>query len=757
MEVYIPPKFRNIFKFEEFNSVQSALCDEIFYSSRSLVVSAPTGCGKTVIFELNLIKYLVDCEKSTTRSSSCVVYIAPLKSLCHEKFTEWQLKFSPTDLKCIMYTGDSEHVDKDQLAKMALIVTTPEKLDFLTKSSDEELQLLPLVQYCFVDEIHLLRDPERGPLLEALVTRIKAISNPRFVCVSATMANSEDLATWLSVPSRGAVFYNFGNEFRPGMVHKIVLGFYRQKSQSIFQFDSVLNYKLASVIASYSENKPVLIFCTTRRGTVQVARDLTKNNHFKTGPMFDKMRSAFAAKIKDPQLRDVLKSGVGYHHAGLDADDRRVVEQAFISGCLPILASTSTLSMGMNLPAHLVIIKNTEQLINGQLVGYSSTQISQMVGRAGRPQFDSNGIAVVMTSSDMKTHYEALLHQNDDIESCLRTKLSEYMNTEIALGVITNLSESINWLKSTFLYVRIKKEPRLYGVPFEERPNCADFYVQDLCMTEIKNLQSLGLVEFNETKSSLMTTALGKLMMRNNMEFTTMRMIWELNGTESLEDLVHFVGCCSELSDISLRNNEKVQLNNLNRARGRHALRYPLNGRISTAPMKIVCLLQAKLGGVPLADFSLENETRRICRCAKRIVNGLAGLLWLDLDDPDSPEEQPSTVKLDTTAPVPTASSAFKCMINILEFKKTLQFLAWMNQPIASLLNLQHLGAPDIEKLMLAGLMTLHSIENTSPSELERILEKRPPFGEQLVDSVRLIPKYILEMEQINRFNRRWV
>ncbi|GAA57467.1 probable ATP-dependent DNA helicase HFM1, partial [Clonorchis sinensis] len=313
------------------------------------------------------------------------------------------------------------------------------------------------------------------------------------------------------------------------MVQKIVLGFYKQKSQSIFQFDSVLNYKLANVIASYSENKPVLIvscwrtakfylikqFCTTRRGTVQVARDLTKNNQFKTGTMFDEMRSSFAAKIKDSQLRDVLKNGVGYHHAGLDADDRRVVEQAFISGCLPILASTSTLSMGMNLPAHLVIIKNTEQLINGQLVGYSSTQISQMIGRAGRPQFDSKGIAVVMTSSDLKTS------QTVRIFMC-----------KVLTGFVTET-------------------------------NCSD-----LCMTEIKNLQSLGLVEFNGTESSVMTT--GKLMMRNNMEFTTMRMIWELNGTETLEDLVHFIGCCSEMSDISLRNNEKVQLNNLNRARGRH-------------------------------------------------------------------------------------------------------------------------------------------------------------------------------------------
>ncbi|KAA3681016.1 uncharacterized protein DEA37_0000496 [Paragonimus westermani] len=99
-----------------------------------------------------------------------------------------------------------------------------------------------------------------------------------------------------------------------------------------------------------------------------------------------------------------LANGVGYHHAGLESTDRQLVEQAFLSGCLPVLASTSTLSIGLNLPAHLVIIKNTEQVINGQLKGYNSTQITQMIGRAGRPQFDTEGVAVIMTSSELKVN-----------------------------------------------------------------------------------------------------------------------------------------------------------------------------------------------------------------------------------------------------------------------------------------------------------------------------------------------------------------
>ncbi|VDP85638.1 unnamed protein product [Echinostoma caproni] len=75
---------------------------------------------------------------------------------------------------------------------------------------------------------------------------------------------------------------------------------------------------------------------------------------------------------------DCFIRGVGYHHAGLTAEDREIVEKAFVSGYLAVLASTSTLAMGLNLP-------NTEQLINGDLRGYNATQLSQMIGRAGRP------------------------------------------------------------------------------------------------------------------------------------------------------------------------------------------------------------------------------------------------------------------------------------------------------------------------------------------------------------------------------------
>ncbi|RMX38463.1 hypothetical protein pdam_00016776, partial [Pocillopora damicornis] len=77
--------------------------------------------------------------------------------------------------------------------------------------------------------------------------------------------------------------------------------------------------------------------------------------------------------------------GIGYHHAGLDPTDRRNIETMFIKGDLPVLFATSTLAVGVNLPAHLVIIKSTSHYVMGVFQEYSETQILQMIGRAGRP------------------------------------------------------------------------------------------------------------------------------------------------------------------------------------------------------------------------------------------------------------------------------------------------------------------------------------------------------------------------------------
>lgn len=111
------------------------------------------------------------------------------------------------------------------------------------------------------------------------------------------------------------------------------------------------------------------------------------------------------SQITDKNVQETLIYGVGTHHAGIATENRKILESLFKEGHLPVLITTSTLAMGINLPAHLVIIKGTKYYAKGEYKDHSENTILQMIGRAGRPQFDTSATAVIMTtSSDKVTH-----------------------------------------------------------------------------------------------------------------------------------------------------------------------------------------------------------------------------------------------------------------------------------------------------------------------------------------------------------------
>jgi replicative superfamily II helicase len=131
--------------------------------------------------------------------------------------------------------------------------------------------------------------------------------------------------------------------------------------------------------------------------------------------------------MKDGNLIPLLDAGVAYHHAGLPPDDRAIVEQLFLTGKIKILCSTSTLAHGVNLPAHLVIVKGT-QCWRGSGVGYVNlprSDVIQMLGRAGRPGFDSFGVAVIMTSVEDEPYYSNTSISADLVVSKLPTIIHE--------------------------------------------------------------------------------------------------------------------------------------------------------------------------------------------------------------------------------------------------------------------------------------------------------------------------------------------
>jgi len=112
-----------------------------------------------------------------------------------------------------------------------------------------------------------------------------------------------------------------------------------------------------------------------------------------------------------------VSTGVAYHHAGLESSDRTIIEKAYLEGHLGVICCTSTLAVGVNLPCHFVVIKNTVTWQNNKPTEYSDLEIMQMLGRAGRPQFDRSAVGVIMTRLENVNHYEKMVSGQEVLES----------------------------------------------------------------------------------------------------------------------------------------------------------------------------------------------------------------------------------------------------------------------------------------------------------------------------------------------------
>ncbi|XP_041659142.1 probable ATP-dependent DNA helicase HFM1 [Cheilinus undulatus] len=733
----IPAKFRSVFcDFPYFNYIQSKALDDVLYTDKNFVACAPTGSGKTVLFELAIIRLLM--EMSEPWRDVKAVYMAPIKALCSQCFESWTKKFGPLGLSCKELTGDTEIDDFFEIQDSHIILTTPEKWDSMTRKWKDNC-LLQLVRLFLIDEVHVVKDATRGATLEVVVSRMKAVhtyrtaQNPekdlsmRFVAVSATIPNISDIADWLSNESGPATYLDVDESHRPVKLRKVVLGFPCSPNQTEFKFDLSLNYKMANVIQTYSDQKPALVFCSTRKGVQQSATVLAKDARFIMSIEHKQRLMKYANSILDSKLRDLVMLGVGFHHAGVDMGDRKLIEQAFTLGDLPVLFTTRTLAMGVNLPAHLVVIKSTMQYVSGSCEEYSEADLLQMIGRAGRPQFDTSATAVIMTKMQTKDKYTKLMNGVEIIESSLHSHLVEHLNAEIVLQTISDVNMALDWIRSTFLYIRALKNPTHYGFSADLDRNGIEAKLQELCLRNLNALSSLDLITMDDD-INIKPTEVGKLMARYCVAFDTMKQFSKVAGTENLSDLIELVSKSKEFSDIQLRMNEKKPLNTLNRDKNRITIRFPLEGKIRTSEMKVNCLIQAHLGSISVPEFGLTQDTAKIFRNGMRISRCLSEFL------------------------AQTSKKAFSVLLNSLILAKCFKAKLWENSPFVSK-QLEKIGQTLSTAMVNAGLTTFSKIEEINPRELELILNRHPPFGNQIRESVTHLPKYEVTLEQLPRYS----
>ncbi|QCE13990.1 P-loop containing nucleoside triphosphate hydrolase [Vigna unguiculata] len=577
--------YEALYKFSHFNPIQTQSFHTLYHTDNNVLLGAPTGSGKTISAELAMLRLF------NTQPDMKVIYIAPLKAIVRERMSDWQKRLV------------------SQLRKK-------------------------MVGLMILDEIHLL-GADRGPILEVIVSRMRYISSQtdrpvRFIGLSTALANAGDLADWLGVEEIG--LFNFKPSVRPVPLEVHIQGYpgkyYCPRMNS-------MNKPAYAAICTHSPAKPVLIFVSSRRQTRLTALDLIQfaasdeqSRQFLSLP--EETLQMVLSQVSDQNLRHTLQFGIGLHHAGLNDKDRSLVEELFGNNKIQAyFFCTSTLAWGVNLPAHLVIIKGTEYYDGKakRYVDFPITDILQMMGRAGRPQFDQHGKAVILVHEPKKSFYKKFLYEPFPVESSLREYLHNHINAEIISGTICHKQDAVHYLTWTYLFRRLMVNPAYYGLENADS-EFLNSYLSSLVQNTFEDLEDSGCIKMDEEKVEPMM--LGSIASQYYLSYMTVSMFGSNIGPDtSLEVFLHILSAASEFDELPVRHNEEKYNEALS-----EKVKYPVDkNRLDDPHIKANLLFQAHFSQLelPISDYvtDLKSVLDQSIRIIQAMIDICANSGWL--------------------------------------------------------------------------------------------------------------------------------
>lgn len=423
-----PPARKYPFTLDPFQKLAVACIER----NESVLVSAHTSAGKTVVAEYAIATAL--------RAKQRVIYTSPIKALSNQKFRELGEQF---DGDVGLMTGD---VTLNSEAS-CLVMTTEILRSMLYRGSE----VMREVSWVIFDEIHYMRDKERGVVWEE--TLILLPDSVRYVFLSATIPNAKQFARWICqihsqpchvvytnyrptplqhylFPSGADGVYLAVDEkgvFREDNFRKAlavfgsgsggdVLGEDRNKRRRKGNNSNNNNgpsdlYKIVKMILA-KNYQPVIIFSFSKRECETLAMQVSKVD-FNVPEETKLVANVFENAIESlspedrtlPQIEGILpllKRGIGVHHSGLLPILKEVIEILFQEGLIKVLFATETFSIGLNMPARTVVFTSVRKFDGKDFRWISGGEYIQMSGRAGRRGLDSRGIVILMVEEKME-------------------------------------------------------------------------------------------------------------------------------------------------------------------------------------------------------------------------------------------------------------------------------------------------------------------------------------------------------------------
>ena len=412
----------------------------------SVIVTAPTGAGKTVIAEYAVEK----CLKENRR----VIYTAPIKALSNQKYRDFYAEYGE---KIGIVTGD---VVLNPYAQVLLMTT-----EIFRNTIFDDIERLQDVAYVIFDEIHYINDIERGTVWEESL--IFAPQHIKFVCLSATIPNINPFTEWMQsvrdidieiveelerpVPLEHHLYfkdYGIGHvEHIPALRKRAQHDTHKRKSDPFEDKTPPAlpaDFMETNLIPHLHREKqlPCLYFCFSRRGCEENALSLVfgsqlqllnKEQTAQILKQFDELCLQFdiVEERKITEFRRLVSCGIAYHHAGMLPTLKEVVERLFTSGLIQLLFTTETFAVGINMPACSVVFDSLEKFDGIGFRYLKAREYHQMSGRAGRRGIDTIGYVyaqIIPSYADFNEIRGVVSDKIESIESQFNLSYSSILN-----------------------------------------------------------------------------------------------------------------------------------------------------------------------------------------------------------------------------------------------------------------------------------------------------------------------------------------
>ncbi|MBI2103223.1 DEAD/DEAH box helicase [Candidatus Woesearchaeota archaeon] len=405
----------------------------------SVVVSAPTGSGKTLIADFIIEKHRNDDKR--------IIYTAPIKALSNQKYKDFSHEYGED--KVGLMTGD---VVINPHAK--ILIMTTEIYRNMVVSQDEDIKN---IAYVIFDEIHYINDIERGYVWEESI--IYSLETVRFLCLSATIPNAEEFASWIQAIKKHPVkvvlstnrnvplehqFYDYelGVTNLKAVKEAVEMPEYRKvmrkRGNHLFRTPEPSHVDLIKELNP--DKLPCLFFSFSRKDCQEKALELARRNLFPRNPKLveyaNKRLADAPADVNKLRstiiLKETLVQGIAFHHAGVLPVLKEIVEDLFGQGLIKVLYATETFAVGINMPAKTVCF-NSLRKYDGYNFRYLNTkEYFQIAGRAGRRGIDKVGYAISMIHRPTFNYEEIRRITSKDIEP-IKSQFKLSVNTVLNL------------------------------------------------------------------------------------------------------------------------------------------------------------------------------------------------------------------------------------------------------------------------------------------------------------------------------------